>query len=284
MYTHQETLPRLPIPTLDDTIRALLPSAIPLAESEEEVQSLIKAAEEFRTDAIPLQKRLVKRKDEMGDSSWLQLWWNQLGYLQVRDPVVINVSYYFQLEDDDTLPPSDIDSKDRHVQVARGAAILIAVAEYRKRVCSGSMPVESVGRNPSKTPLCSTAFKYMFHSCRIPREKADEYKIYDPGHYQHCIVAVKGQFFAIDFVNDQNDPLPISVLESGLWRCFDLAMENEQKWQEDMQFGVLTSGNRDVWAHERTILKKVGGIELEAALHRLESGAILLCLDDEVRV
>ena len=115
LYVHQRHLPRLPIPTLEETAHSLLPTAIPLAASDDEVRTLIQATEEFVTDAEPLQQRLEKRNKEMQeDSSWLQLWWNQLGYLRVRDPVVVNVSYVFQLEDDDTLP-SRHEDQDSHL-------------------------------------------------------------------------------------------------------------------------------------------------------------------------
>ena len=294
LYVHQRHLPRLPIPTLEETAHSLLPTAIPLAASDDEVRTLIQATEEFVTDAEPLQQRLEKRNKEMQeDSSWLQLWWNQLGYLRVRDPVVVNVSYFFQLEDDDTLPPQspppslsprhEDDDNDRNMQIARGAAILTAVAEYRKLVCSGSLPAETIGRKNPKTPLCSTAFKYMFHSCRIPRREADVYKIYDPSRYQHCIVAIKGQFFSMNFVDDKEDPMSISTIERGLRLCLTMARKNEAFSKRSLQLGLLSGGNRDTWARNRTLLKSIGGLEMESALHRLESGAVLLCLDDEVR-
>ena len=84
LYSQQGSLPRLPVPSLKETIDRFLPTALPLAKSEEEKASLIKAAEAFESEAAELQKRLEGRKDEMSDSSWLQLWWNTLGYLQVR--------------------------------------------------------------------------------------------------------------------------------------------------------------------------------------------------------
>lgn len=84
LYEKQHTLPRLPIPAISETISRLLPTALPLAKSDEEKESYIKACEVFEGQAGELQKRLIERKEgEMKDSSWLQLWWNTLGYLQV---------------------------------------------------------------------------------------------------------------------------------------------------------------------------------------------------------
>lgn len=87
LYSQQHSLPKLPIPTISDTISKFLPTALPLAKSDEEKETLMKACEEFKQEGYltsELQRRLVERREgEMKDSSWLQFWWNTMGYLQV---------------------------------------------------------------------------------------------------------------------------------------------------------------------------------------------------------
>ena len=281
LYAHQATLPHLPIPNVEDTITKFLSTALPLAESDEEKQSLLNASASFPADAAKLHQRLQARRDvDMKDSSWLQLWWNQMGYLQVRDPVVVNVSYFFHFSDDGTLPaPSD----GKSLGVMRGASMVVAAAEYRKKVCSGSLPCEAIGRKDPKTPLCSAAFKYMFNACRIPAREQDTYKMYDPSLHQHCIVSRKGYFFSTKFVDGYGDPLPLEVMESKLQRIVQLADEAEARGDAPM-LGWLSSNDRDSWADARDELLKAGGAKMEAALEKLQSGALLLCLDDEVSV
>ena len=174
LYQHQSSLPRLPVPKVEETLERFLPTALPLAETSEEAASLKACVENFAQESAHLQERLLKHSDEQSvKSSWLQHWWNTLGYLQVRERSPINVSYYFQLQDDPTCFVGDGD-----VQIKRGASLLWHMAEYRYKVCSGTMPAETVGKK--KIPLCSTAFKYMFHACRIPQKDQDTYTIYDP--------------------------------------------------------------------------------------------------------
>lgn len=73
LYSNQTALPRLPIPDVKDTITKFLPTALPLAESEVEKQSLLDACASFPSEAVELQRRLQSRRDgEMKDSSWLQ--------------------------------------------------------------------------------------------------------------------------------------------------------------------------------------------------------------------
>ncbi len=288
LYSQQKNLPKLPIPSIESTLRMFLPSALPLAETEEEAQNLIQACEDFPNEdiTIKLQERLEARRDEASNNnSWLQLWWNQEGYLKYREPVVINVSYFFNIKhDDETLKEADADvvkgeGGEKSLGVMRAASALIALAQYRKQVCSGQMPQETIGKK--NIPLCSTAFKYMFHSCRIPRKDQDVYKMYDPFLYKHCIVAVKGQFFAMDFVDAENEDEPLSLesLEAGLMQCISLAKVQNEKYGLDL--GVLTTDHRDEWAKNRERLLQIGGETMEKALHKLESGAVVLCLDDD---
>lgn len=193
-----------------------------------------------------------------------------MGYLQMRDSVVINHSYFFPMKDDGTLYTT---GSNRLPYIKRAACTLTAIAEYRKLICSGQMPVERIGKR--KTPLCSTSFKYMFHTCRIARKGQDEYRLYDPHEYKHCILAYSGQFFSFDFVDDYQKALPREILEQSLERCVDKAKQQRTKTP---QLGFLTGVNRDDCAEYREQLMKISG--MKEALERLESGAVLICLDD----
>ena len=274
LYECQESLPRLPIPSIADTLKRFLPTALPLAKSEEEKKALLAACEVFPEQAKELQDRLITRRDqEMKDSSWLQLWWNQLIYLQYRESVVINVSYFFQFQDDPTT-----DLEDHKTNVQRAAAMLFATAEFRQKVCSGTLPVDRIGKQ--QTPLCSTPYKYMFHACRIPQPVQDTYRIYDPARYTHAIVARNGHFFAIDIAHaETGNPLPMETIEDQLEECIRLGDAKPPS-----NIGILTSSHRDTWTKAREILLSDGGDAFREALKTLESGAILLSLDDTTPV
>jgi len=274
LYSQQRTLPRLPIPEVKDTLDRFLPTALPLAKSEEEKATLVKAVQQFEGQSVELQKRLVERREgEMKDSSWLQYWWNTLGYLQVRDPVVVNVSYFFHFSDDGSLPEN---ASDKSLGVLRAASLLYSSAKFRQLVASGDLPFEAIGRKDPKTPLCSTAYKYMFNACRVPRKVEDTYRIYDPALNSHAIVACGGKFYSFDFVDGSGNPLPLPVIEQRLKKCVELS-----KSGPDMpMLGYLTSDDRDKCADAREELLRLGGKSVEEALRVLESGALLICLDE----
>jgi carnitine O-acetyltransferase len=273
LYSKQNELPRLPVPSLKETINRLLPTAMPLALDEEEKQKFIDACQLFPKEAKDLQYRLSERRKEYDSSSWLQQLWNTNGYLQVRDPVAVKVSYFLFVPDDNTLPHAC------QKGIARGAAMIVAMAQSRKLVCSGQMPYETIQHRGEDEILCSTGFKYSFHGCRIPRREQDAYHIYDPSQHKHCVVACGGQFFALQFVDEMDDPLPLKSIEEQLKNCVKLAKSANSSLPE---LGWLTSTGRDFWADAREELLQVGGTQMKEALSTLESGAFVLNLDDEV--
>lgn len=285
LYQDQKELPSLPVPNLENTLSSFLPTALPLAKNEDEAKHLIKKSERFMLEVKGLQEKLIERKEiNMSDSSWLQHWWNTVGYLQVRDPIVVNVSYFFHFIDDGTLPilanQSSRSLDGKHLGVLRAASILHSSADFRKQVCSGSYPQQRMGRNEPKTPLCSVAFKYMFNSCRVPHRVQDTYKIYDPSLHKHCIVARKGLFFSVDFLDDVGDALPVQELEERLQKCVILADENVHL----PKFGWCTSSDRDSWADARSEMLRIGGGGMAKDIEKIESSALMICLDDEAPV
>ena len=89
LYEHQDELKPLPIPSLQETVKRFLPTALPLVESEEEADSLQKAVDDFESQARVLQARLEDRKEECTkrETSWLQEYWQSDVYLKWRAPL-----------------------------------------------------------------------------------------------------------------------------------------------------------------------------------------------------
>ena len=70
LYEEQDSLPRLPIPSVSDTLKRFLPTALPLAQSHQEANALKTAVEKFPLQAEQLQERLLERQKEFHNSSW----------------------------------------------------------------------------------------------------------------------------------------------------------------------------------------------------------------------
>ena len=279
LYQHQKSLPALPvISNIDTTIRKLIPTIVPLAKNDIEITNLQSCLSKFPNQAHHLQERLQEHAKQIGtSSSWLQQWWNTYCYLQVRDSVVINVSYFFHFQTDPTV--TNI--------VQRAAAIAYRTGQFRTRIVTGQFPAEQIGKGSNSKPLCSVAYKYMFHACRIPQLQQDTYRIYDPSKYHHVIVSIRGQFYKVPLINPTtNEPYDISTIEDAIQQCIDYTIQQSNDSHSLLlQLGWCTSSNRDKWANVRQQLTHVGGIEMEQALRDMESGVVAICLDiDDVPV
>ena len=92
-----------------------------------------------------------------------------------------------------------------------------------------------------------------------------------------AIVACRNQCFVIPVVDNNGNILPLSVLENFLRECEERAKHATNQ----LELGWLTTSNRDDWAHAHRELLRIGGPKMECALELLESGMLVLCLDDE---
>lgn len=75
---------------------------------------------------------------------WLLIWWNPVGHLKYRESVVINVSYFYLTL---SLPKfAGCNNSRVRINVKKGAAALVARAQFRELVCIDEFPGEDLGR------------------------------------------------------------------------------------------------------------------------------------------
>ncbi|RLN89452.1 hypothetical protein BBJ28_00019905, partial [Nothophytophthora sp. Chile5] len=270
LYRFQRDLPRLPVPALADTVALYLETLRPLVTPAEfsRSQELAKAFLCVGGMGDELQRRLLARAVERSDSSFLSEWWNTLGYLQVRDPVVFNVSYFFHFAD-------SVHAAQRS-NVGRAAALLRGSVLFAQQVADGSLEPEQLGKK--KTPVCSTAYKYMFNACRIPRRDQDTYRIYDPKRFTHAVIMRHNKFFQLELLDPRTQqPLSFEAL------CFQLARIVDNAGAKESAVGALTSQDRDAWADAREELLRASPAN-EQSLRAIESALLVLNMDDEAPV
>lgn len=86
--TAQNSLPRLPVPALEDTFTRLRRSLQPLAHSPDELRATERKIRDFEAGlASELQTRLLKRQKTT--EHWLEEWWDNGAYMGYRDSVCI---------------------------------------------------------------------------------------------------------------------------------------------------------------------------------------------------
>ncbi|OAX81371.1 hypothetical protein ACJ72_04284 [Emergomyces africanus] len=259
MLRFEDSLPRLPVPALEETGKRYLKSVHPLL-TESEFKKTSKAVEEFIRpggEGEPLQKRLLARAADPKHVNWLYEWWNDAAYLAYRDPVVPYVSYFYSYRDD----------RHRRNPAKRAAAITTSVLEFKKQVDDGSLEPEYL----RKEPMAMSSYQYMFNACRIPADKVDYPVTYPAQGNEHIIVIRKNQFFKLPtLINGQQ------LNTSELQQQFEKIYQNAEKVQP---VGVLTSANRDFWTTARKNLTKASAVN-QAALEAIQSASFAVCLDD----
>ena len=91
-FQHEMSLPRLPVPPLQQTMEKYLLSVKPLL-TEEEFECTKEVVQEFRKpDGVGevLQDKLVSRSNKT--ENWLAEWWDDVAYLGYENPVVVHSS------------------------------------------------------------------------------------------------------------------------------------------------------------------------------------------------
>ena len=259
MLRFEDSLPRLPVPTLEETAKKYLKSVHPLLSATEYAYTE-KAVKEFTaTDGLgpTLQKRLEERRDDPEVKNWLSAWWNQAAYLGYRDPIVPYVSYFYSHRDD----------RKRRDPAKRAAAIATASLEFKKQVDEASLEPEYM----KKLPMAMSSYYWMFNACRIPAHPADYGKKYPAEESKHILVIRKNSFYKVPHEHN-GQQLNTSELEEQFRKIIDTA-------ERSQPVGIMTTENRDNWANMYQHLRKSNPANV-AVLEMIESASFVICLDD----
>lgn len=259
MLRFQESLPKLPVPTLEETAARYLKSVHPLLTTSE-LENTKKAVEEFIKPGgagQKLQEKLIARREDPKHKNWIYEWWNDAAYLSYRDPVVPYVSYFYSHRDD----------RRRRKPAKRAAAITTAALNFKKQVDTGVLEPEYM----KKLPICMDSYKYMFNCCRVPAKPADYPVKYSHEEHKYILVIRKNQFFKV-FHEVDGKQLNTSELEKQFQQIYEKA-------EKAPAVGALTSENRDIWTDAREVLIKAHSSN-EAALKTVEASSFVVCLDD----
>lgn len=264
MLRFQESLPRLPVPTLDETAARYLKSLQPLLSPAELEHSKKAVADFIKPGGVgaKLQEKLIARREDPKHKNWIYEWWNDAAYLSYRDPVVPYVSYFYSHRDD----------RKRRDPARRAAAISTAVLSFKKMVDEGTLEPEYM----KKLPVCMDSYKWMFNASRVPAKPADYPVKFDHKVHKHLVAIRKNNVYKIAHEVD-GQPLNASELEAQFRRVYELA------GSRGPAVGALTSENRDVATDARAVLLDAHPGN-RAALETVESASFVVCLDDAAPV
>ena len=259
MLRYEDSLPRLPVPTLEETAKRYLKSVHPLLQPEEysKTETAVRSFLEPNSLSQTLQKRLIARRNDPAHKNWIIDWWNQAAYLAYRDPVVPYVSYFYSFRDD----------RRRRNPAKRAAAITTAALEFKRQVDEGSLEPEYM----RKAPISMSSYQYMFNCSRVASENEDRPIMFGFSENQHIVVMRKNQFFRVP-TQVEGRQLTTAEFETQFNSIYKRATRSPA-------VGALTSLPRDAAASARSDLLTASPANA-AAIEAIESSNFVLCLDD----
>lgn len=262
-FGNEDRLPRVPLPTLEDSCARFLRWCAPLltaeqlAETEEAVARFLRPGGTART----LHAALEQYDATEGVRSYLDLFWPSR-YLGRRDRIALNANFFFLFE--------DVEAD----QVSRAVALLSAAVEHKLALDAEELPpVVLRGR-----PQSMEQQKFLFSTTRIPGAEQDTVRApyghgWDgPSPARHVAVFFRGAVFSLDVLSSDGLPHSPDALAAGLRSILADGVRPASP------VGHLTTKARAEWAASREALRALPGNA--EALEVIESALLCLCLED----
>ncbi|KAA0717136.1 Carnitine O-acetyltransferase [Triplophysa tibetana] len=259
---HQESLPKLPVPPLQQTCDRYLAVLDPVIEPEK-LNHTQKLVEEFQKPGgvgERLQKGLEGRAKKT--ENWLSDWWLQTAYLEYRMPVVIYSSPGVVLP--------RLEFSDCQGQMRYAAKLIAGVLDFKTMIDNETLPVEYLGGKQ----LCMNQYYQVLSSCRIPGTNRDTVANYalDKKSPTHITVVHNFQFFVLDVYNSDGIPLTVDQIYIQLEKIWNSSLETNKE-----PIGILTSNHRNSWgkAYNNLIKDKTN----KESVRAIQKSILTICLD-----
>ncbi|MGI5217696.1 choline/carnitine O-acyltransferase [Nocardia sp. CA-290969] len=272
-FAAEDQLPRVPLPTLEDSCARFVQWCTPLltpaelAATEDAVADLLRPG-----GAGEVLHAALREYDETpGVGSWLDRFWPSR-YLGRRDRIALNANFFFLFRDDTALAASTAAG-----QAERAAGLVAAAVDYKLALDQEEIPpVTQRGQQ-----LSMWQNKYLFSETRIPGVEQDTVRVpYSddwpgPSDARHILVLHRGSMFRMDVLGPDGDPYAFEDLVGGLRTILKSATEPAPA---GTSVGHLTTAARADWARARAEL--LTDPHNAAALDTIETALFSVCLED----
>jgi carnitine O-acetyltransferase len=252
-------------------------SLVPIL-SETDYARAEKAVDEFvKPNGLgeTLQARLYDL-DRIEKNSWLETIWLNKGYLEWREPSMINVNWWAQFKDSPlfTLEQAPTRGVISDVQIQRAANYASSLLTFNEHVNSQALSPEY----QRTTPLCMNQYKNQFGAYRVADLPRDRIVTAWPATSNYVAVLVKDQIFKVPVMGPNGERVSAKAIEQQLKNVVE-AVNNMPEQEKQVALGVLTSENRDTWAKARHTLLTLS-TQNHASLSSIDNALFVICLDD----
>ncbi|XP_056388167.1 carnitine O-palmitoyltransferase 2, mitochondrial [Hyla sarda] len=284
----QKSLPRLPIPKLEDTVKRYLNAQRPLLD-DEQFSKTEQLARNFQNGVgQQLHEELVRQDKQNKHTSYISGPWFDM-YLCARESIVLNFNPFMSFTPD---PKPEYNN-----QLLRATNMTVSAMRFLKTIRGSHLEPEIFHLNPAKSdterfrklirlvppslswygaymvnayPLDMSQYFRLFNSTRIPKLNKDELVTDEKG--RHLLVLRKGNFYVFDVLDRDGNIVKASEIHAHLKHIL-----SDSSPTSEFPLGYLTSENRNTWAQVRQKLIDQGNHD---ALKKIDSAVFCLCLDD----
>ena len=259
-YNHQNSLPQLPVPHLNQTLEKYLKAVRPLVNDStfQKTKTLVESFGKNGGKGEELQKILQNRANLK--QNWLSEWWLEYAYLRARSPIVVHYSPSVSFPRYDFVGTA--------AQIKHASKVISGILRFKIQIDKKSVPVEKMG----KSALCMNQYYDLLSTCRVPGSPIDQIKYY--GHSKnppkHITVAHNNSFFELKCYHNDGNVLSRTELETQLSRIVKASPKKVDP------LGILTTSDRDNWAKSYSLLLN----ENPDSIASIQSSIFMLCLDE----
>ncbi|XP_077189805.1 carnitine O-palmitoyltransferase 2, mitochondrial isoform X1 [Paroedura picta] len=285
---YQKSLPRLPVPKLEDTIRRYLNAQKPLL-NDDQFRKTEQLAVNFRNGiGRELHEQLVAQDKRNKHTSYISGPWFDM-YLKARESVVLNSNPFMAFSPDPKAEYND--------QLTRATNMTVSALRFLKTLRAGFLEPEVFHLNPSRSdtqafkrfirfvpsslswfgaymvnayPLDMSQYFRLFNSTRLPKHNRDE--LFTDEKARHLLVLRNGNFYIFDVIDREGNVMKPLEIQAHLKYIL-----SDNSAAPAFPLASLTTESRDSWASLRQELLDNGN---EEALRKVDSAIFCLCLDD----
>lgn len=264
-FAQEDSLPRVPLSTLDASCERFLAWCTPLLTADERSATEAEVAAFLRPGGPGrvLHAALQEYDATEGVHSWLDTFW-PYRYLGRRDRIALNANFFFLFKDSG------------QAQVERAAGLVAGALNYKRQLDQGLIP-PVVQRG---APQSMVQNKFLFSSTRIPGAQQDTVRAPHteewpgPSEARHVVVFFRGGMFRLDVLGPDGVPHSLDDIEAGL-----RAVMKADPAGADTSVGHLTTMARAEWAAARESLLSCHPRNAEA-LDDVETALFCVALED----
>ncbi|XP_067366387.1 peroxisomal carnitine O-octanoyltransferase isoform X1 [Channa argus] len=267
-FKYQSSLPPLPVPSLENSLSKYLEAVRPFA-SEDEFKATVQIVRKFQ-DGVGkvLHYKLLQRAKTK--KNWLEEWWFDTAYLEVRIPSQLNVNFggpgpYLE----HCWPPAE------GTCLERASLLIWHTLQYWNLLLTERLAPQKAG----KTPLDMDQFRMLFCTCKVPGVMKDTIHNYFKTEREgpcpsHLAVMCHGRIFTFDALCDGEILTPPELL-----RQLRFVKDRCEGEPEGDGVAALTSEERTRWAKAREHLINIDPHN-KTILETIQSSLFIISLDE----